>query len=396
MTKTTFIILITLLLTNCSQQKSEKVSKSVIECKIEHNDRMKNAIIVKVDVNEIEQEKSINSFSEKMPQLKETGIDVICIMPVQSILELTSGKYVKEYRKIDPDSGTAEELRLMIEKAHNLGMIVVLDWLINTVDSESSQIPIDYSKKDEQAVLSEAFQYWLQEFDIDGFYCNNPEVLGIKFWDKLRLSLNKIKPVILIAGNNKVPELFVNSFDMNSNTQLSEILEKVIRGQTRTDKLVEYFIIEDSIYARSCYRLRQFPFVNERNKPHQDQVKMLSTLLFTLHGMPVISSELVFMYPGLFKNLIKLRKENNLFWSGNEGGNFELLNTDNQHVFAFKRYSEMADAFVILNFSAQQQEFIVPRGIAGAYTDYFLGESTVKNENEMMKLDPWEYKIYLE
>jgi hypothetical protein len=101
-------------------------------------------------------------------------------------------------------------------------------------------------------------------------------------------------------------------------------------------------------------------------------------------------------YFDFYKSLTTLKHENEVFWNGASGGDFQILDVASDFVFAFKRYNSLKDAFVILNLTALPQKYTVPKGMAGAYTDYFSGESTVMNESEESELNPWGYKVYLE
>ena len=42
-------------------------------------------------------------------------------------------------------------------------------------------------------------QYWLREFDIDGFRCDVAGFVPIEFWYKVRPALESVKPVFMLA-----------------------------------------------------------------------------------------------------------------------------------------------------------------------------------------------------
>ena len=103
-----------------------------------------------------------------------------------------------------------------------------------------------------------------------------------------------------------------------------------------------------------------------------DKVYPLSTMLFTLPGIPMIYSgqearvedKIKFFekdtiqwnnYPDLnfYKSLIKIRKENPVFWSNNT--TLEFLDGFSKEVIGLKRWNENDTYCILLNLSSQSQ-----------------------------------------
>jgi cyclomaltodextrinase len=381
---TAFIILVTLLL-SCGNQKVENDKESVIECKIEHADWTKDAVIYKVNIQQVTPEGTIEAFMQKIPKIKDFGVDVIWLKSIQA-----SGEENSNYEIVNSECGSTDDFRLLVERIHKLGMHIVFDFSLDRSKFENSNQERIPELEDE---ILEAMLYWVKDFNIDGYHCNNTDLLPIKFWNKVRSSLNKIKPVLLFTDNSENPELLEKAFDMNYNMSFSEIGEKILKDETDINKIVDFFTKEDSIYGKSCFRLR---FTDENFKGNSSAQETFTTLLFTIPGVPMLNAGQECENLDFCKLLIALRTEKDLFWSGNAGGDFKLLDAHNNKVLAYKRSNEFADAFIILNLSDQIQEIKAPRGMAGAYRDYFAGESSILNENESLELAPWEYKVFLE
>ena len=65
------------------------------------------------------------------------GVDILWLMPVHPIGEKnrkgTLGSYysVKDYRAVNPEFGTMDDLKSLVKKAHDMGFHVILDWVAN-------------------------------------------------------------------------------------------------------------------------------------------------------------------------------------------------------------------------------------------------------------------------
>jgi glycosidase len=241
----------------------------------------------------------------------------------------------------------------------------------------------------------------------------------LDFWNNLRAELDGIKPVFMLAEAEN-PLLQREAFDMNYSWSMHHLMNQIAQRKACVPQLIDYYKKEDSIYSKDCYRM-QFITNHDENSWNGtefermgDAVKTFSVMSFTIPGMPLIytgqevglNKRLKFFekdqvdytkneYPAFYSSLTSLKKNNPVFWNGEAGGDFKILNAANDSIFAFKRYNDSTEVFVLLNLSKNQQHFEVPKGMAGAYTDYFKGESAVMNEGEESTLNPWEYKVYL-
>ena len=77
----------------------------------------------------------LRGIIEKLPYLKELGITGIYLLPL--FLSDTNHKYnTFDYETIDPDFGTEEDMRELVEKAHSLGIHVMVDAVFNHSGTE--------------------------------------------------------------------------------------------------------------------------------------------------------------------------------------------------------------------------------------------------------------------
>ena len=72
----------------------------------------------------------------KLPVLKELGVDCIWFTPIYASPQVDNGYDVSDYRAIDPAYGTMEDFRMVLERAHALGIRVVMDQVLNHTSDE--------------------------------------------------------------------------------------------------------------------------------------------------------------------------------------------------------------------------------------------------------------------
>ncbi len=130
------------------------------------------------------------SAAEKLPYLRDTGITLIEIMPVADF----PGKFGWGYDGVQPYSpasiyGTPDDMRIFVDKAHNLGLGVILDVVYNHLGPDGNYLPkfssyylTDRHETDwgqginfdgeQNGPVREFFgdnaAYWIREFHLDG------------------------------------------------------------------------------------------------------------------------------------------------------------------------------------------------------------------------------------
>lgn len=437
---------------SCKSNKNETVKPPVVETQVKHTDWSKNAVIYEVNIRQYTPEGTFDAFTAQIPRLKELGADILWIMPIHPIGEKNRkgslGSYysVKDYKAVNPFFGTFDDFKELVNKAHEQGMYVIIDWVANHTSWDNSWMTehpdwykkdstgnafgpfdwtdvaqLDYENPNLRAEMTEALKFWVQEANIDGYRCDVAGMVPVDFWENARKELDKIKPVFMLAEDEGTPKLLENAFDMNYSWSGHHLMNHLAQGKASIKDIIGRYIIEDSTYSKDCYRMNFITNHDENTwsgtefERLGEGAKTFAVMSFTLPGMPLIytgqelgmNKRLSFFekdmidkvdssYFGFYKMLTALKHNNEIFWNGAAGGDFDILDAANDSVFAFKRSNAMKDGFVLLNITSNVQEFTVPKGMAGAYTDYFTGESAVLNEGEKSQLQAWEYKVYLE
>ena len=73
---------------------------------------------------------------DKLDYIKSLGVDGIWFSPIYPSPNADYGYDISDYKNIHPDYGTHEQFRKVLDRAHALGMIVILDLVINHTSDE--------------------------------------------------------------------------------------------------------------------------------------------------------------------------------------------------------------------------------------------------------------------
>ncbi|GAB4287654.1 MAG: alpha-amylase family glycosyl hydrolase [Ignavibacteriaceae bacterium] len=412
-----------------------------------------NLSIYEVNIRQYTEEGTFNAFSEHLPALKELGAGILWFMPVHPIGEKNRkgslGSYysVKDYKRINPEFGTLEDFKKLVENAHDNGFYVIIDWVANHTSWDhkwTEEYPEFYNKDDEGNFLPpvpdwsdvidlnydnhllwdhmlDAMKFWVEECDIDGFRCDVAEMVPIEFWNYVRDELEKIKPVFMLAeGEN--PGLHEHAFDMTYSWTFHHLLNDYADGDKTVTDLVNYFSKDAEEYPENAFRML-FTSNHDENSWNGTVFERLGSaaetfavLTFLAPGMPLIYSgqesglgkRLNFFekdpiewkdhpFRIVYSKLNFLKRSNSALFNGEKGGKLIILNTSNpEQTMAFLRDNADNKIIAVFNLSDTEQKLSINGDFPpGSYTDYFSGMNYNLNDVLSFKMKPWTYKILL-
>ena len=446
-------IVIAFLWTACKQQPTEIIGKSRLpDSEIKHPEWSKNANIYEVNIRQYTPEGTFLAFVKHLPRLKEMGVDILWLMPINPIGELnrkgTLGSYyaIRDYLSVNPEYGTLDDLKLLISRAHELGMKVILDWVANHTAWDNTLIEecpewykkdtagklvspydwtdvlqLDYDQPELHDYMINAMKHWIIEADVDGFRCDVASMVPTEFWNKARRELDQVKPVFMLAESEK-PELLKSAFDMDYGWEFHHIMNQVAQGKMNVINMVDYFRKTDTLYPGNSYRM-YFTSNHDENswqgtefERMGDAASLMAVLSATVPGMPLIytgqeaclDKRLEFFekdtidwdrnaeYKEFYRVLLALKDRNKALWNGNEGGLMEIFPLANDSVvLAFTRQKDTDRIVALFNFSNERQEVKLKNfAYRGNYTDVFTGDELSLRKRALFKLEPWDYRIF--
>ncbi len=430
--------------------KSKTKQKETTMAQVTHPSWSKDAVIYEVNLRQYTPEGTFKAFTEHLPRLKELGVDILWLMPIHPIGEKNRkgdlGSYysVQDYTALNPDYGTMEDFKELVDKAHSLGMYVILDWVANHTawdnpwitehpdwyakDENGEMIApfdwtdvakLDYENEEMRAAMIDALKFWITEADIDGYRCDVANEVPVDFWNQARPELDKVKKVFMLAESEEVVH-HKYAFDMTYSWKLHHLMNSIAKGEKDANDLDTLLKKEGRLFPSDAYRMLFITNHDENSwngtefERMGDAVNTFAVLSFTLPGMPMIytgqeaafNRRLEFFekdsvdwadYPlsDFYQKLGELRKENPALWSGLDGGKMKRIETsDNESIFVFLRKKDDNLVMILTNLSDQSVEFTLEiEGESKYLKDWFSGERIQINKDIPIKLEAWEYKV---
>ena len=90
----------------------------------------------------------IPGITERLEYIKALGADVIWLSPVYESPNDDNGYDISDYCSIMPEFGTMHDFDVMLEKAHSLGLRIVMDLVVNHTSDEHAWFAESRSSKD--------------------------------------------------------------------------------------------------------------------------------------------------------------------------------------------------------------------------------------------------------
>ena len=123
------IAALAVLLTGCSS--GDKAGQA------ETADYKSSSVVYELNIRQMTPEGTFAAAVERLPVLKELGVDILWVMPPYPIGELnrkgTLGSYyaIRDYCAVNPEFGTLDDFDAFLKKAHEMGFKLIIDWVAN-------------------------------------------------------------------------------------------------------------------------------------------------------------------------------------------------------------------------------------------------------------------------
>jgi glycosidase len=410
----------------------------------------RNTNIYEVNLRQYTQDGTLQAFMKEMPRLKDMGIEVLWFMPLTPISKVkrlgTLGSYYacSDYTAINPEFGSSADFKQLVKLAHELNFKVMIDWVANhtgydhkwTIEHPEyyrrnhdgnffdqhgweDVIDLNYDNTDLHTAMIDAMQFWIDEYDIDGFRCDMAMLVPITFWIAARTKLDRVKDLFWLAECEEIN--YHDVFDATYSWKFLHKMEAFWRHQTDLRGIEEVLHYYETMFPPSAFHLLFTTNHDENSHSGSEFERMgnaaipFSVLCCTWKGIPLIYSgqelpnlkRLKFFdkdfieWTGtnqlqeFFKKLLALRKNNGALQAG-ENTSVRRLGTNADYaVFSFSRQSGKDEVLVMINFSHDQQTFTYWEESApvATFKDLFSGQLTDIRHDTVFTLAPWDYKV---
>lgn len=386
--------------------------------------------------------------TERLDEIHDVGTNVIYLMPIYPVGEDERSKVstsaspysIKDFKAVGSEFGSLEDLRTLVDGAHERGMAVILDFVVNQTAWDHPWITehpdwyiqdkngvvqpltpfpdvaaLDLSNQELRAALTESLRYWVFAANVDGFrfdYANNPT---LEFWKQINGNLRSIAShdLILFAEGDRLAN-FTVGFDLNfgfkwyydallpistgaSVKNLRTTTETEYTDADETQQVARYTGNHDTSgdgtplevfggprgvmanFVVSAY-MRGVPFLYGGQ-----EVAFSESIPFPWDSVTIDWSQNP-QVTAEFKKVLEFRTKSKAIRRG------ALTDFSSDDVAAFTKVASNKKVAVFVNLRDHRTEYIVPAAMAGTYSDAYTGTSVTLAEGESLPLEGFAYR----
>lgn len=369
-------------------------------------DWVKDAIIYEIFPRQYSQKGDFNSITNDLERLKNLGVTVLWLMPIHPIGQekkkgtIGSPYAVKDFYAINPDYGTSADFKKLVAESHKRGLKVIIDIVANhtawdsvmmktkgfhTTNDKGEIIPpvadwadvadLNYDNPELRKYVIEMLNFWVREYDLDGFRCDVAGFIPTDFWETARAEVDKIKPDTIWLAEWESPDLLVKAFDLDYSWANHSALMNVLQGNVPASEIRKVWEADRAKMPKGALRMRFSDNHDERRAIARFSEKgalAAQALVFTLDGVPMFYNGMeagdvtesgapalfeklpVFWkfaerrpeFPRFYKAMIDLRKNSIALRRGDLTW---LKNSDESRILTFTRKSGSEEILVAIN-----------------------------------------------
>ena len=264
--------------------------------------KLRNKIIYSVFVRNHTVEGTFRAVIPDLDRIKVLGADYIWLMPIHPIGKgkrkgtLGSPYANMDYRTVNPEYGTLEDFKTLVDEIHRRGMKVMIDVVYNHTSPDSvlwnthpeffykkpdghpgnhvgewtDIIDLDYTVPALWDYQIESLCYWAGF--VDGFRCDVASFVPVEFWLRAREAVAKVNPDCvwlaetvhrefgdycrrsgMYSGTDT--EMFA-AFDMEYEYDTRQAFDDYIDGKTNLGHWLDLLSFQDCVYPANYNKLR--------------------------------------------------------------------------------------------------------------------------------------------
>lgn len=264
--------------------------------------RLRSQVIYSVYVRSHTPEGTFNSIHADLDRIQALGTDIIWFMPIHPIgVKGKKGSlgcpYAnRDYRTVNPEYGTMEDFRRLVDAIHAKGMKCIIDVVYNHTSPDSTLVKehpeffyhkpdgsmgnhvgdwtdvvdLDYTCKELWDYQIDSLKMWAGI--VDGFRCDVASMVDVEFWCKARAAVEEVRPgciwlaetvhsgFILWARQTGLYgcsdyEMF-RAFDMEYDYDIREVFDRYLKGQCSLSNYMDVMNFQECAYPANYIKMR--------------------------------------------------------------------------------------------------------------------------------------------
>ena len=273
-----------------------------------------------------------------LDRIKALGTDIIWFLPIHPIGVLNRKGTLgcpyanKDYRSVNPEYGTIDDFRVLVDEIHKKGMRCMIDVVYNHTSPDSvlwnehpeffykkadgkpgnhigewtDVIDLDYNVPELWDYQIESLKYWAQI--VDGFRCDVASFIPVEFWERARKEVAGIKPGFVWLAESVHRGFSVEcrrrgmysatdteayrAFDIEYEYDIREAFDNYVDGKISLSHWLDLICFQDFAYPENYNKLRYLEnHDTDRFAPRAASelaLKNFTALIFFLKGTTLI------------------------------------------------------------------------------------------------------------
>lgn len=299
---------------------------------------LQKQLIYSVFVRNHTKEGTFRAMMPDLDRIKALGTDIIWFLPIHPIGVLNRKGTLgcpyanKDYRSVNPEYGTIDDFKALVDAIHEKGMRCMIDVVYNHTSPDSvlwnehpeffykkpdgkpgnhvgewtDVIDLDYNVPELWDYQVESLKGWAQI--VDGFRCDVASFLPVEFWARARREVSEIKPDFVwlaesvhrgfsvacrrqgmyAATDTEVYE----AFDIEYEYDVRDAFDNYVDGKISLSHWMDLLCFQDFVYPKNYNKLRYLEnHDTERIAPRvrdERSLRNFTALIFFLKGTTLI------------------------------------------------------------------------------------------------------------
>lgn len=263
---------------------------------------LRNQVIYSIYIRNHTQDGTFRAVISDLDRIKALGTDIVWFMPIHPIgIQGKKGSlgcpYAnQDYRSVNPEYGTMDDFKALVEAIHARGMKCIIDVVYNHTSPDSvltnehpeffyhkddgsmgnhigdwtDVVDLDYTCKELWDYQIESLKMWAGI--VDGFRCDVASFVPVEFWIRAREACEEVRPGCiwlaetvhssfgLIARQSGLYsandyEMF-SAFDMEYDYDIREVFDRYLNGTCHLSNYIDALNFQECLYPANYNKMR--------------------------------------------------------------------------------------------------------------------------------------------
>ena len=263
---------------------------------------LRSLLIYQIFVRNYSEEGTFAAVERDLDRIRSLGTDVVYLLPIHPIGKknrkgsLGSPYAISDYRAVNPEYGTLEDFKRLVDAIHARGMRCMIDvvynhtapdsvlstehpeWFYhredgsfgNRVGDWSDIIDLDYGNPGLWDYQIETLRYWASI--VDGFRCDVAPLVPIAFWERARREVEQVRPGCIWLSESVEPGFILHlrgrgitahsdgeiyrAFDMSYDYDIYQAMIDYLSGKLPLSAYADEINRQEYVYPDNYVKLR--------------------------------------------------------------------------------------------------------------------------------------------